>query len=227
MTIGLLNQLHDHKLTQARARAQKQIESWRESISAVKSAEQESKCIIALPEKLTNIAAVEKRVKNVDYMSAMDAVDEIARLREEVYGVAIEKLEVMAVHYQKDEAINAQISQEKAKGKRFKFLKWDYPLKSLALRIATFSLLLSVVFLFFCYLSMAPMSVNEFVFMILLMGSLMFFTSFALLFFTAMLFNQAAFSTGDIKNAASRELQNKLSCINGAISHLESRRTNS
>ena len=45
MTIGLLNQLHDHKLAQIRARAQKQIELWREAIAVVKKAEQESKCI--------------------------------------------------------------------------------------------------------------------------------------------------------------------------------------
>ena len=227
MTIALLNQLHDHKLTQVRTRAQKQIESWSEAIAVVKKAEQESKCIIALPEQLTNIAAVEKRVGSVGYMDVLDVEDEITISCKQVYEVAIEKLKVMATHYQKDEAINTQISQEKSKGKRFKLLKWDYSFKTLFVKIAKFSCLATVAFLIFCYFQLAPLSVGDFFLMILLMGSMVFFTSFALLFFLAMLVNQAAFSTGDIKNAASQELQNRLSRINGAITHLESYRTTS
>ena len=102
MTTALLNQLHDHKLAQIRARAQKQIELWREAIVVVKKAEQESKCIIALPEKLTNIAAVEKRVGSVGYMEVMDMDGEINRLREQVYGFAVEKLDRMRNHLQRE-----------------------------------------------------------------------------------------------------------------------------
>lgn len=100
MTIGLLNQLHAHKLAQVRARAQKQVESWRETIEVVKRAEQESKCIIALPQKLTNISAIETRIKSVDYMNAMGIENEITRSREQICDFAIEKLGRMHEHLQ-------------------------------------------------------------------------------------------------------------------------------
>ena len=113
MTIGLLNQLHDHKLTQVRARTQKQIEFWREAIAVVKKAEQESKCIIALPEQLTNIAAVEKRVGSVGYMDVMGMDGEINRLREQVYEFAVEKLSRMKEHLEQIGTVNTETSAQR------------------------------------------------------------------------------------------------------------------
>ena len=102
MTTALLNQLHDHKLTQVRARAQKQIELWREAIAVVKKAEQEAKCIIDLPEQLTNINAVEKRVGSVGYMDVMELEDEVSRSREQVYEFAVDKLNKLRERLQSD-----------------------------------------------------------------------------------------------------------------------------
>ena len=112
MTTALLNQLHDHKLTQIRARTQKQIELWREVIAVVKKAEQESKCIIALPEQLTNIAAVEKRVASGGYMEVMDMDGEINRLREQVYEFAVEKLNRMKEHLEQIGTVNTETSAQ-------------------------------------------------------------------------------------------------------------------
>ena len=151
MTIGLLNQLHDHKLTQVRTRAQKQIESWREAIAVVKKAEQEAKRVIELPEELTNIERVENCLKVADYITAIGILGKISENRDRVCDISIVRLNDMCEHFQKDEALDIQIIEERANAKHFKCDKWSFPLFNLIIVSLIFGLLISVGLFYFMF----------------------------------------------------------------------------
>ena len=93
MTVMALAELASKKLSQARARAEANIEQWRSAIEIVKKAELQAECRIQLPEPLIEqIAVIFGQAKTADYLTTLKISKEAISGRDDVFRIAAHTL---------------------------------------------------------------------------------------------------------------------------------------